>query len=270
VWDGVDRGGPGEFNAVIHPDETPAAKGRIVYAGKVHATKLANDRDVFAYLPPKYDDASCPRLPVVVFHDGNESLTRGDFAGAAEVLYGARPELSAVLVFAALPTQDVRTAEYTFGPGTDGDAYVDFVISDLMPRVATSWRVCGKPAARGVSGASLGGLISTYAAFERAGTFGWVGAQSASFFWQNNAMITQAQSSPPIPTRFYLDSGEPNGACGTDDNCAVVDQMAAALTSKGYDVDRVKAPNAQHDWPYWHDRLAGMLTHFRDGQTTCD
>ncbi len=271
VWDGIDRGGVGQFNAVVHPEETPATKGRLVYQGRTHATKLGDDRDVFTWLPPKYDDGSCAKLPVILFHDGNESLTRGDFAGTAEALYQAHPELSAILVFVALPTQDVRMDQYTWGtPTAKGDDYVDFLVSDLLPAITTQYRVCGKPAARGISGASLGGLISTYAAFQKPGVFGWVGAQSASFFWQNSSMIAEAQTSPAIPTRFYLDSGEPNGQCGDDDNCAVVDQMEQTLKTKGYDVERIKVPNAAHDWPYWKARLPGMLTHFRASQTVCD
>jgi enterochelin esterase family protein len=237
----------------------------------MHATKLGDDRDVFTWLPPKYDDGTCAKLPLIVFHDGNESLTRGDFAGTAEALYQAHPDLAAILVFVALPTQDVRMDQYTWGtPTATGDQYVDFLVSDLMPSITKQYRTCGKPAARGISGASLGGLISTYAAFQKPGVWGWVGAQSASFFWQSNAMISEAQSAPAIPTRFYLDSGEPNGQCGDDDNCAVVDQMEQTLQSKGYDVERVKVPNAEHDWPYWKARLPGMLTHFRQSQTVCD
>jgi enterochelin esterase family protein len=271
VWDGIDRGTVGQFNAVVHPEETPAAAGRLVWQGKLHATALGDDRDVYVWLPPRYDDGTCQNLPVVVFHDGNESLTRGDFAGTAQALYAAHPELSAVLVFVALPTQDVRMDQYSFGtPTAKGDAYDDFIVSDLLPAMAKSYRLCNKPAARGVSGASLGGLIATYAAFQKPGVFGWVGAQSASYFWQNDAMIAQAASAAPIPTRFYLDSGEPNGTCAVDDNCAVVDQMQQTLETKGYDVERIKVPNAQHDWPYWKARLPGMLTHFRASQTVCD
>jgi enterochelin esterase family protein len=140
----------------------------------------------------------------------------------------------------------------------------------LVPAMAKSYRLCSQPAARGVSGASLGGIIATYAAFQKPGVFGWAGAQSASYFWQDDTMIAQAASAARIPTRFYLDSGEPNGTCAVDDNCAVVDPMQQTLETKGYDVERIKVPNAQHDWPYWKARLPGMLTHFRASQTVCD
>jgi iron(III)-enterobactin esterase len=264
VWDGLDRGAVGELNAVGHPSAWPMERGRLVSFGRVRATALENERPVYVYLPPRYDDGTCEKFPSVFFHDGNESLTRGDFAGAADALYAKRPELSAVLVFAALPSQDVRMAEYSFGDGGKGDLYVDFLTRDLWPRIRKSHRVCTAKAARGISGASLGGLISTFAAFEAPGEWGWVGAQSASYFWAEKGMITRAAETPKIPVRFYLDSGCPG------DNCEVTDEMAETLEQKGYDFVRIKEPGALHVWSHWHARLGGMLTHFRDGLTACD
>jgi enterochelin esterase family protein len=271
VWDGIDHHTVGEFNAIVHPQDLPAGKGRLERLANVHATKLGDDRDVFVYLPAAYDAASCPKLPVVLIHDGNEALTRGDFAGEADKLYASRPELAAVLVFVALPDQNVRMAQYTFGAvDTKGDDYVDFLVADLFPATSKVYRFCKKPEARGISGASLGGLISTYAAFQNPTTFGWVGAQSASFFWENDALVTRAQTTTKIPVRFYLDSGVPGGVCDASDNCAVTDEMEQVMKTKGYDVTRVKQMNAEHDWQFWQQRFAGMMTTFRDQQTACD
>lgn len=265
TWDGLDRGTVGEFNAVGHAAATPMSEGRLVAWGRLPATKLGASRAVYAYFPPRYDDGTCAKLPSIVFHDGNESLTRGDFAGAADALYAKRPELSAVLVFVALPSQDVRMDEYSFGTATaKGPDYVDFLASDLWPTMTKRARLCGAAAARGISGASLGGLISTFAAFEKPTEWGWVGAQSGSYFWENDAMIARAASTPKIPVRFYLDSGCPN------DNCVVTDAMHATLQQKGYDVVRIKEDGAAHAWSYWNGRLGGLLTHFREGQTVCD
>ena len=266
-WDGIDRGFgvKGEVNAIVHPQDLPKEKGRLVALGKVHATALANDRDVWVYFPARYDDGKCEKLPSIVFHDGMESLTRGGFATVADALYAKRPELSAVLAFVGLPNQDVRMAEYSFGESdSKGVEYVAFVTDELWPRLAKESRLCGKQGARGISGASLGGLISTFAAFEKPASWGWVGAQSSSYFWNGNAMITRVQQSPKIPVRFYLDSGCP------DDNCDVTDQMDTVMTQKGYDHVRIKELNAEHDWSFWRGRLGGLLTHFRESQTVCD
>ncbi|MBX3224532.1 MAG: esterase family protein [Labilithrix sp.] len=267
VWDGIDRGfgKRGELNAVGHPGDTPASRGRMVALGKVHAQKLGDDRDVWIHYPAAYDGDACTKLPSIVFHDGLESLTRGGFAQAADALYATRPDLAAVLVFVGLPSQDVRMAQYTvMSDGAKGADYVDFLVDDLAPLVEARARLCSAPAARGVAGASLGGLISTFAGFERPDRFGWIGAQSGSYFWADDAMITRAASEPKKPLRIYLDSGCP------DDNCVVTDRLADVLAAKGYDHVRIKQAGASHDWSFWRDRLGGLLTHFRDGQTACD
>lgn len=265
VWDGINKQTVGEMNGIVHADAIPKDKPRMVAFRAVPSPTMGNARDVFVWLPPAYDGATCKKLPIVVFHDGNESLTRGDFVSPAEALYRQKPELSSILAFVALPNQNVRMSEYTFATGgARGAEYAKTITDELLPRLAKDFRVCGSPKARGVSGASLGGLISTYIAFEKPGVFGWVGAQSASYFWADNAMITRAGQDPKTPARFYLDSGCP------DDNCVVTDQMETTLKSKGYDVTRVKEANAPHDWLYWNGRMAGMLTHFRQGETTCD
>ena len=265
VWDGINHNTVGEMNGIVHADATPKDKPRMVAFRAVASAAMGNARDVFVWLPPSYDGATCKKLPIVVFHDGNESLTRGNFVGPAEALYKAKPELSSILAFVALPNQNVRMAEYTFlTSGSRGADYAKLVVDELLPSLARDFRVCANPKARGISGASLGGLISTYVAFEKPGTFGWVGAQSSSYFWESNAMITRAGQDPKTPARFYLDSGCPN------DNCVVTDEMETTLRAKGYDVTRIKEQNAQHDWAFWNGRMSGMLTHFRENQTACD
>jgi enterochelin esterase family protein len=259
VWDGINHDAPGFFNAIAHASDGDASKGRIVRHHTVHATKLGDDRDVFVYLPPKYDDGSCAAVPQIVFHDGNESLTRGDFATVADTTYASNASSQAALVFVALSDQNVRTNEYTFGTqGALGDDYGDFLVNDLEPILSQTYRVCSKAGSRGIAGASLGGLISTYLAFQRPDVWGFVGAQSASYFWDDNAMITRAGQDPVVPVRFYLDTGCPDGA----DNCTVVQQVRDALEAKSYDVTYVEDDTAQHDWPYWAARLPKLLTDF--------
>jgi len=261
AWDGIDRGFGvhGEMNAIGHPAALSATKGRTIALGRVH------EREVWVHYPAAYDTESCTKLPSILIHDGMESLTRGGFAEAADALYAQRPELAAVLVFVGLPSQEVRMAQYTvYSPGSEGAQYTDFLARELWPAVQQEARVCSAPAARGIAGASLGGLISTYAGFEHPESWGWVGSQSGSFFWADDAMISRVQALPREPLRVYLDSGCP------DDNCAPTDRLASVLAAKGYDHVRVREDGGQHDWSYWHDRLAGMLTHFREGQTSCD
>lgn len=262
-WDGIDRGFGvrGEMNAIVHPADLPRDAGRTVSFGKLEG------RSVWVHYPATYDSASCAKLPSIVIHDGMESLTRGGFAEEADALYAERPDLSAILVFVDVTRPEERMAEYTvYSAGSRGDRYVSYLANTLWP--AVNARACAAPAARGIAGASLGGLISTYAGLERPDTWGWIGSQSGSFFWADDAMIARASALPHEPVRVYLDSG-----CNADpesDNCGPTDQLASVLSSKGYDFVRIREDGGQHDWSYWRGRLRGMLTHFRADQPACD
>jgi enterochelin esterase family protein len=265
VWDGIDHQGPGQFNGVVYVELGDADAGRIVAWRGVHATLFDDNRDVFLYLPPAYDEASCPVLPSLYFTDGNESLTRVPFQAAADQQYAAVPSDSAVLAFVALPNQNVRMYQYTFGPDAGGDLYLDFLKNDLRPEVQGALRVCGTPRDTGMAGASLGGLMAGYGAFQMPDVFDYVGSQSGSFFWENEALVARALDGGLVPARWYLDTGCPDSI----DNCISNEDMHAALESRGYDVLYIEQDGGQHDWSYWQPRLPNLLHFFRSGITGC-
>ena len=294
AWDGDNKNNVGFFASLVYPELQGATKGRLTAMYGVPATRLGDTRDVYVYTPAVYDGKSCPALPVMYFHDGNESLTRESFAHAADAHYAVRPEDSAVLVFVALPTQAVRNAQYTFPPKRDpqwpeprGDDYLRFLRDDLMPRVESSFRVLKGPQNTGVAGASLGGLISVYAGFQMPDTFGFVGCQSGSLFWPHdgvidrndgNAMVIRAGEEPVLPLRFYVDHGSPATAAGCTrdneeggDDCESSLLFVTALRARGYTVAHWNDPGAPHDWAAWKGRLPKLLCSFRNADPeVCD
>ncbi|MFP2912216.1 alpha/beta hydrolase [Pyxidicoccus sp. 3LFB2] len=284
-WDGLNLNDVGQFNSLIYPGLQDATKGRLTAWYGVPATTLGDRRDVFVYTPAAYDGPGCPALPVMYFHDGNESLTRESFAQAADSYYALEPQDSAVLVFVALPNQNVRLAQYTFPPvlapewpDAQGDGYLAFFREDLMPRVERTFRVLTGPENTGIAGASLGGLISVYAGFQMPERFGFVGCQSGSLFWPHdgevdrndgNAMIVRAGQEPKVALRFYVDHGSPTAGCTRDDepggdDCQSSMQFVTALKSRGYSVAHWNEPGAAHDWSFWKKRLPKLLCSFRN------
>jgi len=285
AWDRFNHHGVGQFNSLVYPGLQDGEKGRLTAWYGVSATVLGDARDVFVYTPAVYDGPECPALPVMYVHDGNESLTRESFAEAADARYAARPEDSAVLVFVALPSQDVRLAQYTFPPARApgwptprGDDYLAFIRDDLMPRVEAFYRVRTGPRDTGIAGASLGGLISVYAGFQMPETFGFVGTQSGTLFWPHdgvvdrddgNAMVVRAGQEPVVPVRFYVDHGSPVAGCTRDgeeggDDCQSNLQFVDALRGRGYGVAHWNEPGAEHDWFFWKRRLPKLLCAFRN------
>jgi enterochelin esterase family protein len=277
VWDGFDHGAPGQFNAVANAAQLDPHKGRIVAWRGFQDNTLNLTRDVFIYVPAVYDSATVPYLPVLYFSDGNESLTRSPFSIPSDAEYAAHPQEAALQVYVALPNQDIRISQYSFDAGVwnsgahglqvppppQGDLYTSFLTDELRPQIDTSFRTCQAAKDRGIAGASLGGLIALYAGFERPDMFGFVGSQSGSVFWGDNALTGYFQNSPVLPLNFYIDTGCP------DDNCYANEPFEQALVSRGYPVTYVEQDGGQHDWPYWQQRLPGLLHAFRPTGQPC-
>jgi enterochelin esterase family protein len=257
VWDGIDHLAPGQFNGLAYAELSDPDAGRLRAYRGVPSTLLQDQRDVFVYVPTAYDVASCPSAPVMYFTDGNESLTRIPFQAAADQQYGTTPADAALLVFVGLPDPSVRTYQYTYGPDAGGDLYFDFLSRDLAPVIARDFRLSGTAHDTGLAGASLGGLMAAYGAYQFPQTYGYVGAQSGSFWWLNDDLIARYQNGPVLPVRFYLD-------CGTvNENTEWVDLLIQTLQSRGYALDSVIEDGGQHDWSYWQPRLPRLLHDFR-------
>jgi enterochelin esterase family protein len=186
----------------------------------------------------------------------------------ADAEYAAHPEESAVLVFVGLPVGVDRTAQYTFAPVPDGyptpegELYMGFLVDTLLPKVTGAFQLCPRAEDHGVAGASLGGLISSYAAEQHPELFGFVGSQSGSYF-VNTVVQDRIAQDPVLPLRFYLDHGCPGDNC--DENRAFV----AQLLERGYPVTHLEQTGAQHDWSYWEGRLPFLLQDFRKDRSGC-
>lgn len=247
VWDGFDQMGVGSFNnEIIGPDH-------ILSTSVIHRF-FVRDRDVFLQLPLAHFMSPPSPLGVLYVSDGNEMLTRAGMQAVVDQTIGAGRASPVAVAWVALPSQDVRRDEYTYGtPTANGDAYVAMLADEIAPVVEAGLTLAPMPENRGVGGASLGGLISFHAAWSRPDVFRLVGAQSASLFWNDEEMIDRVDLSPVLPIRVYLDSGSPN------DNMTVNQLMADVLQAKGYDYLHVIEPGAAHDWAFWAGRFDELL-----------
>jgi enterochelin esterase-like enzyme len=249
-WDGIDHHAPGEFNAeAAGPNHVPTASFLYRF--------FIVDRDVFLQLPTAvFTSSSPPALGVLYVHDGNEMLTRAGLEDVVDGAIGSGEAMPLALAYIALPDQSIRTDEYTFGtPTALGDQYLDLIASQIVPEIESHVRTSSMPAHRGLAGASLGGLISFYGGWTRNDVFRLVGAQSPSFFWNNDDLIHRVQAGPERKLQVYLDCGSPN------DNSDVTQMMADALAAANVPHTLVIQPGAQHDWSFWAQRFPGLLAY---------
>ncbi len=233
-----------------------------VEAGTVTSTSfnsaiLRNTRGLRVYTPPGFTTAdAAARYPLLVVLD---SGAYGDYVpvpAILDVLIAQRriPPLVAVMVGNANRAQELPC----FPP------FADFLASELVPWMRETFRAGAAADRTVVSGASLGGLAASFAAFQHPEVFGNVLSQSGSYWW------TPAQDSEPEWLTRRFAEASPRGirlsmSVGAMEVSQQLDtnrRLRDVLTARGYAVDYTEF-NGNHSYLNWRaefgDRLARLL-----------
>ncbi len=253
AWDGIAVAGLGKFNSVIPPWGVVQTKGRLEWL-RVKSPQLSNTRDVFVYLPAAHDEDTCKRFPVLLVNDGNESIARSQLDQVAAATFAAKKASPAVLVFVALASQNHRMSEYSCATSSKGPKYTSFLCDTLLKLVDKRYRTKATVASRGIIGASLGGLISFAAQHWRSDCIGMAGAQSGSFWFDNESMIKRVKAATKLKlSRAYLDNGKDNRQSTLD--------MRDALKAKKVPTHHWENVKQGHTWGAWKDRFDEALAY---------
>jgi enterochelin esterase family protein len=206
-----------------------AAHGR-VEEFEFESERLLNKRRVYVYLPAAYDRDSDPRFPTFYVHDGGEYLERARMSTVMDNLIhsGDLPPLVVVMVD---PVSRMR--EYWAN-----DEYRDFLCDEFIPAIEDRYRTIAERDSRGVMGASLGGLISTYVALSRPQLFSKVAGQSSGLQLDEKKLASLLSAAEDTTIKFYFDVGtyEPHFIPAHE---------------------RFVALLKQRHWPYFYQELAG-------------
>ncbi|HTI15389.1 MAG TPA: alpha/beta hydrolase-fold protein [Dictyobacter sp.] len=142
-----------------------------------------------------------------------------------------------------------RVREYWFN-----HAYEAFLLDEVMPHIAQRF---GVTAQNGLWGASLGGLVSVWLAWQHPHLFSVVGSQSGCFTAtpQGNDphhdpewLTAQFARTPTLPVRFYLDTGQIEWLLAPNR------RFAALLADKKYTHYYAERPSG-HTWATWEQGL---------------
>ena len=178
-------------------------------------------------------------------HDGGEYLNRGRLPTVLDNLLFRRAigPLIAVMVDPVMRGHEYRANE----------AYAAFLESELLPYVEGRYRTLAQREARGVMGASLGGLISVYVALSRPQLFSRVGGQSSALHLEE-ARITGLLDGFRARTTFYLDVGtyEPR-------YLPTHRRIVARLNALGAPCFFQQLAGG-HNWTSWRAHLTDLLT----------
>ncbi|MBI3181490.1 MAG: alpha/beta hydrolase [Myxococcales bacterium] len=257
---------------------------------------LANNRDVWVYLPPTYLENTRARLPVLYMHDGqnlfDSSLAFGGNEWKVDEAFNAAAESgtcdsdatkscqndgdcpgSACHTFApaiviGVGNTQARIDEYTptsdpsYGGGMGND-YLKMLVTELKPAVDLALRTQTDREHTLMMGSSLGGLISSYAGIHEPAVWGRIGAMSPSTWWDGTYIIgavLDSKDAPERAARVYVDCGDSGTA---NDDVANTTVLAQAYRNIGYadgtELKFIVAPGHQHSETYWAQRFPGAM-----------
>ncbi len=244
---------------------TAMSAAKLLPETKVESRYLGDMRIVRVYLPPSYDTARTRRYPVLYLHDGQNVFTSAGpdccFGWGNWELDRTADHLSAAgrmqeIIMVAIHHSDARYREYRgrLHPA-DGklpksssakaavalvnsrfEAYAQFLIKELKPRIDREFRTLKTPANTGVLGSSLGGICSLSLGWEFPKVYGRVASLSGALQIEKRNFIervVRAARGRPKPVRIYLDSGTVDFT-GDDDGRRNTDALAAELRRIGW------------------------------------
>ncbi len=233
----------------------PPARGathRLSWEGQV----FPGTRRVIVYTPPNLDARS--EHPVYYVQDGVAFYRTGRLGELMDRALAAGLVSPAVLVFVE---PGDRSAEYYLN-----DRYLDFLLSEVLPRVEEGFPVRRDAAGRGVWGASLGGLISLYLGARHPELFSTVVAHSGAFIANPEAaargepqtrsgpewLLEHLRAHPPRHLRVSLDAGTQEWLCAPNR------RMAALLADLGV-AHQYREYASGHNWVTWRGALPEAL-----------
>jgi len=208
-----------------------------------------NGRRVIVHLPPRYDDLTNQRYPVLILlHGAGADQTQWTDVGATT----ASDEL----------LQNGKIGEFILvlpsEPDTRSPQQSEDVVTSLLPWIDATYRTLPDRAHRAIGGISRGGGAALLAAANHPGIFGIVGGHS-----------------PTVPDGLPVDSlAAQSGSIwldvGSEDRLrSKVFQLDDQLRRRGVDV-HYEVSKGAHDRSYWRRHVADYLEFYgeRWRQTT--
>lgn len=231
-------------------EDGSARRGRFEQLN-IDSKAFGEHRQVDVYLPARYRETST--YPVLICHDGHDYLR---YAALRTVLDNLihRMEIGEVIV--AMTTSPDRLKEYS-----GDDRHASFIGEELLPALNARYPLIDDPRARGIMGASFGGVASLHTAWRNPGLFGRLLLQSGSFAFSDIGEHQRGPVFDPVVrfvNAFRRDPGTPAQrvymSCGVYESLIYENRsMVPLLQHHGIKVRFEEARDA-HNWENWRDR----------------
>ena len=233
----------------LGPDSQPqpgVRKGQILGPHLFKSTIFGNTvRQYWVYVPAQYEAKH--KAAVMVFQDGHKYVNVEQEYRVPVVFDNLihKKEMPVTIdvfvnpghIGAELPADPWRSTNRSQEYDTLSEHYARFLLEELLPEVAKTYSLTSDPEARGIAGASSGGICAFTVAWERPDAFRKVISHLGSFTNIRGGHVYPAlvRKSSKRPLRIFLQDGS-NDLDNQHGNWPLANQeMAASLKFRGYD-----------------------------------
>jgi enterochelin esterase-like enzyme len=236
---------------------------------------LPHKRDIIVYMPPGYDKHPERTYPVLYLQDGQNlfdprtSYIPGRTWEVREQADAAirAGEVEPLIIVGIYNTGERRLAEYTHERdarmgGGEAAQYGLTLTREILPWIATRYRVRTDRESTGLGGSSLGGLVSLYLGLRYATWFGKLAVMSPSVWWTHKSILGWVNECAPEiweRPRVWLDVGDKEGKRTVHDVEMLNRRLKANHWVPGETLHFEKAHGGTHDEPSWAHRVRPML-----------
>jgi enterochelin esterase-like enzyme len=232
---------------------------RHIYTTAIALGLPENQSAYFVYTPPNYDEKAKKPYPVLyLLHGWSDSDAGWSAVGHAHLVfdnllaagkikpmivvmplgYGDMAFLRGHQVWDDLPTIDHNT-----------DLFAKALLTEVMPKVESEYRVSKDRNDRAIAGLSMGGLESLQIGLTHTTEFAWIGGFSSAVHNLNYADKLSSLDPKTANLRLLWI------ACGTEDSLIEPNRhLIAYLKTKEMPVTPIETPGL-HTWLVWRDNL---------------
>jgi len=254
---------------------------RLIEIKHFHSAILNNDRDMFVYLPPSYEDQDGKRYPVLYMHDGQHVFFQDRKGESWDVHLAvdrlvAEGKMREIIVVAVSHIEDARIAEYmhanpgghnVFDTTNQGELYEQFLLQEVKPYIDREYRTLPDHANTALMGSSAGGLVSYNIGFRHPDVFGMIGALCPFFVSVDSATMEERWLSEVYTgkgaRKIWMDVGDSEGFTVMEKH---VRHVAEVLVQSGYkpgdDFMYFLAVGSGHSQTDWAARVHAPLLYF--------
>ncbi|MDA8017304.1 MAG: alpha/beta hydrolase-fold protein [Thermoanaerobaculia bacterium] len=192
-----------------------AASGQTgVVTERIASKILGEEREARLFLPASYHEYETGRYPILYMVDGDYHFLY--VSGLLEQMSSISEQIPE-MIFVAIDDKGKTAYRRNMAPslgdeGGDASKYLRFLDEELIPHVESKYRVGGY---RALAGQSMGGLFTVAALLERPDLFQVFFAISPSMWWQDQALVDEAErvldTKTDLASRLYLTVADERG-----------------------------------------------------------